>query len=150
MDVQSKNNVWDLTGWMSYIKYGLLGLGLLIVVVIILRIMFIFKLAIGNSFRRMIPPTWRRRNTSGTDPNDPSMIPMLAAASYQAHLPQAHHLTFHTTTVTPYLPVENFTGRTCVLSNHSPSSALTFNPHFHFNAQFCFVLHALYLLTQHL
>ena len=80
MDVQSKNNVWDLTGWMSYIKYGLLGLGLLIVVVIILRIMFIFKLAIGNSFRRMIPPTWRRRNTSGTDPNDPSMIPMLAAA----------------------------------------------------------------------
>ena len=59
MDVQSKNNVWDLTGWMSYIKYGLLGLGLLIVVIIILRIMFIFKLAIGNSFRRMIPPTWR-------------------------------------------------------------------------------------------
>ena len=25
MDVQSKNNMWDSTGWMSYIKYGLLG-----------------------------------------------------------------------------------------------------------------------------
>ena len=42
MDVQSKNNMWNLTGWVSYIKYGILGVACLIVLIIILKIILKF------------------------------------------------------------------------------------------------------------
>ena len=43
MDVQSKNNMWDSTGWMSYIKYGLLGVACLIVLIITLTVIIKFR-----------------------------------------------------------------------------------------------------------
>ena len=43
IDVQSKNNMWDSTGWMSYIKYGLLGVACLIVLIITLTVIIKFR-----------------------------------------------------------------------------------------------------------
>ena len=61
MDVQSKNNVWDMTGWMIYIKYGLLGLACLIVVIIILVIIIKFRQAISLSITKVAPQKWKRK-----------------------------------------------------------------------------------------
>ena len=61
MDVQSKNNMWDSTGWMSYIKYGLLGVACLIVLIITLTVIIKFRDAIGFGFSNLIPKKWRKK-----------------------------------------------------------------------------------------
>ena len=72
MDVQSKNDMWDLTGWMKHIKYGLLAFVCLIVAIIILTILIKFRAAIASGLRNRFPRNLRN-NTDAPE----TMIPMM-------------------------------------------------------------------------
>jgi hypothetical protein len=92
MDVQSKNDMWDLTGWMKYIKYGLLGLLCLVVTIIILVIIIKFRAAIASGFRK----TFLRRLRNSREETE-TMTPMMQIETSASAPPQFTH--DHTDTV---------------------------------------------------
>ena len=90
MDVQSKNNMWDLTGWVSYIKYGILGVACLIVLIIILTIILKFWAASGRGFLKLIPLKWRRKKVEEPETLIPMIQPNSLANRTNAPLNIAH------------------------------------------------------------
>ena len=90
MDVQSKNNIWDLTGWMSYIKYGILGVACLIVFILILTVIIKFRAAIGLGFSKLIPQKWRKKKDEEPETMIPMMPPTYTNATAPINTPHDH------------------------------------------------------------
>jgi hypothetical protein len=96
MDVQTKSNVWTASSWIQYIKYGLLGIALLIILGIIIKIALVFKFTIGRFFINLIP---KRTARKGEERGQSAPMLPIPNPNESAETPAGHD---HTDTV--FLP----------------------------------------------